>query len=318
MPANDPSPGAPAPSAAAVWTALGTVYLVWGSTYLAIRVTVNGLPPFLSAGLRFTCAAAVLAVVLGIRRPGALRVTPRQAAAAALVGLLLLCGGNGLVVLAETARVGVPSGVAALLVAVVPLLVVVLRAGTGDRPPAATLAGVLVGFGGLVLLVLPGRGVAAPLGGALLVVAAAASWSVGSFLSGRLPLPAYPFAATVYEMAAGGLALLTLAAGTGELSGFDPSAVPARAWAGLAYLLVAGSLVAFTAYVWLLHHAPLTLVSTYAYVNPVVAVALGALLLAEPVGPRMLIGGGIVVAGVALVVSTERPGRRPAPDHRTG
>ncbi|WP_229784217.1 EamA family transporter [Pilimelia anulata] len=305
-----------APGAGAVWAALATVYVVWGSTYLAIRVVVEDVPPFLSAGARFACAAGVLAVVLAARRAGALRVGGRELAACALVGVLLLVGGNGLVVLAETPAMGVPSGIAALLVAVVPLLVVVLRAATGDRPRAATVTGVLVGFGGLVLLVLPsGGGPAAPLGGALLVLVAAASWSTGSFAAGRLPLPADPFVATVYEMAFGGLGLLLLGLGTGEGVGFDPAAVSGRAWGALAYLTVAGSLLAFTAYVWLLHHAPLSLVATYAYVNPAVAVALGALLLAEPVGPRVLAGGAIIVLGVALVVSTERRRpRTPPPD----
>ncbi|NJP30520.1 EamA family transporter [Micromonospora sp. HSS6-12] len=290
------------------------VYVLWGSTYLGIRITVESLPPLASAALRFATAGLVLAVVLRLRRgPGALRVDWRQLRSAALVGVLLLAGGNGLVVLAESGPPGVavPSGIAALLVATVPLLVVLLRSVTGDRPGLATLGGVTVGFVGLVLLVLPTGGVGAvPLVGALTVVAAATSWSVGSFLSGRLSMPADPFVATVYEMFAGAAVLAVLAAGRGELRGFDPGAVTARSWWALAYLMVFGSLVAFTAYVWLLHHAPISLVSTYAYVNPVVAVALGALLVAEPVTPQVLLGGAVIVAGVALVVTTERPTRR--------
>ncbi|GAA2216949.1 drug/metabolite exporter YedA [Micromonospora olivasterospora] len=289
------------------------MYVLWGSTYLAIQVAVESLPALASAGLRFAAAAAVLGLVLRVRRgPGALRVDRRQLASAALVGVLLLAGGNGLVVLAESGPPGtaVPSGVAALLVAIVPLLVVLLRAATGDRPRFWTFAGVSVGFLGLVLLVLPPGGSAAvPLVGALTVVAGAACWSVGSLLSGRLRMPADPFVATVYEMIAGAAALTVLAACRGELRNFDPAAVTGRSWLALAYLMVAGSLIAFTAYVWLLHHAPISLVATYAYVNPAVAVALGALLAAEPVTAQVLLGGAVIVTGVALVVSTERPGR---------
>ncbi|MFI9640417.1 EamA family transporter [Micromonospora sp. NPDC051925] len=298
---------------ALIWTALILVYVLWGSTYLGIRVAVESLPPLGSAAVRFSGAALVLAVVLRLRRgPGALRVDRRQFGSAALIGVLLLAGGNGLVVLAESgpSGVAVPSGIAALLVATVPLLVVVLRTVTGDRPRGWTFAGVTVGFLGLVLLVLPrgGSGVV-PLVGALTVVAAATCWSVGSFLSGRLRMPADPFVATVYEMVAGAVVLIGLALTRGELRGFSPTQVTARSWLALVYLMLAGSVVAFTAYVWLLAHAPISLVSTYAYVNPVVAVALGALLVAEPITGQVLLGGAVIVAGVALVVTTERTRR---------
>ncbi|MFD6681192.1 MULTISPECIES: EamA family transporter [Micromonospora] len=306
---------------ALVWTALIVVYLLWGSTYLAIRITVETLPPLLSAALRFAVAGLILAVVLRLRRgPGALRVDRRQLGSVAVVGVLLLAGGNGLVVLAESGPPGVavPSGIAALLVATVPLLVVLLRSATGDRPPLWTFAGVTVGFVGLILLVLPGGGSGAvPLVGALTVVAATVSWSVGSFLSGRIRMPTDPFVATAYEMVAGSLVLALVAAGRGELADFHPAAVSTRSWLALGYLMVAGSLVAFTAYVWLLHNAPISLVSTYAYVNPVVAVALGALLVAEPVTPQVLLGGAVIVAGVAVVVVTERP-RRSGTGSRSG
>lgn len=299
-----------------VWTALVVVYLLWGSTYLAIRITVETLPPLLSATLRFAVAGLVLAVVLRLRRgPGVLRVRRRQLGSAALVGVLLLAGGNGLVVLAESGPPGValPSGVAALLVATVPLLVVLLRSATGDRPGVWTFAGVTVGFVGLVLLVLPAGGAdAVPLVGALTVVAGAAAWSVGSLLSGRIQMPADPFVATVYEMMAGALALAVIAAARGELGEFHPTTVSTRSWLALGYLMVAGSLIAFTAYVWLLQNAPISLVSTYAYVNPAVAVALGALFVAEPITPQVLLGGAVIVAGVALVVTTERPSRKGA------
>jgi drug/metabolite transporter (DMT)-like permease len=305
--------GPPPAGPALIWAALAVVYVVWGSTYLAIRVAVETMPSFLSAAARFAVAGVVLAAVLAVRRGrGSLRVGARELGASALVGVLLLAGGNGLVVLAESGPAGihVPSGITALLIANVPLIVVLLRAVTGDRPRLASVAGVLVGFAGLVVLTLPAGGVAAaPLAGSLIVVTAAVSWSLGSFGSGRLPLPRDPFVATVYEMLAGSLALALLGVGHGELRGLDLAAVSARSWWALAYLMVAGSLLAFTAYVWLLHHAPISLVATYAYVNPTVAVVLGALLLAEPVTPRVLLGGAVIVVGVALVVSTERPRR---------
>ncbi|WP_083672823.1 EamA family transporter [Micromonospora sp. CB01531] len=296
-----------------VWTALVLVYVLWGSTYLGIRVAVESLPPLASAAMRFAAAAGVLALVLRLRRgPGALRVDLRQLRSAALVGVLLLAGGNGLVVLAESGPAGValPSGIAALLVATVPLLVVLLRTLGGDRPRLWTFAGVALGFVGLVLLVLPTGGPGSvPMVGALTVVVGATCWSVGSYLSGRIRMPADPFVATVYEMVAGAAALTVLATVRGELRDFSPAQVTGRSWAALLYLMVAGSLVAFTAYVWLLHHAPISLVATYAYVNPVVAVGLGALFAAEPVTTQVLLGGAVIVAGVAVVVSTERPRR---------
>jgi drug/metabolite transporter (DMT)-like permease len=295
---------------ALIWAALAIVYGVWGSTYLAIRISVETLPPLLSAAARFAAAAGLLAVILRVRRGrGALRASRRQLRGAALIGVLLLAGGNGLVVLAESGPPGVavPSGITALLVAMVPLLVVVLRAVTRDRPRLPTVAGVIAGFVGLILLVLPADGAgAAPLAGALTVVVAATCWSTGSFLSGRIGLPADPFVATVYEMIAGAAALAVIGVGRGELRGLTFAAVSTRSWAALAYLVVAGSLVAFTSYVWLLHHAPISLVATYAYVNPVVAVALGALLVAEPITAQVLLGGAVILVGVALVVTTER------------
>ncbi|WP_055588956.1 EamA family transporter [Streptacidiphilus griseoplanus] len=288
----------------AVWGALAIVYVVWGSTYLAIRIAVETMPPFLSAATRFIAAGLLLAGLVAWRQgPGALRAGPRQLASAALVGLLLLLGGNGLVVLAETS---VPSGLAALLVAVVPVWVVLLRTATGDRPRAATFGGVLLGLAGLLVLTVPGLSGEVKLGGLAAVIGATLMWSTGSFFSARIPMPANPFAASAYEMVAGGLGCLALGLVRGEQHGLDISAVSTRSWLALAYLVVFGSLVAFTAYAWLLHSAPLSLVATYAYVNPVVAVFLGWLVLAEPLSWPIILGGAIVVAGVGVVVSTER------------
>ncbi|MFD8950374.1 EamA family transporter [Streptomyces xanthophaeus] len=288
----------------AVWTALALVYVVWGSTYLGIRIVVQTMPPFLSAGVRFITAALLLAAVVAWRYgPAALKATGTQLRSAALVGLLLILGGNGLVVLAETS---VPSGLAALLVASVPVWLVVLRAGTGDRPPLRTLGGVLLGLAGLAVLTLPGLSGEVRLSGVLLVLAASVLWSLGSFSASKLTLPDNPFSASAYQMLAGGLGGIVVGLLRGEQRGLDPAAFSTASWLALGYLVLFGSLVGFTAYVWLLRAAPLSLVSTYAYVNPVVAVALGGLILDEALTWPIVLGGAVVVAGVGVIVSTER------------
>ncbi|MDJ0384215.1 EamA family transporter [Streptomyces sp. G-G2] len=304
------SPGSPLdsrtrPVSAAVWAALAIVYVVWGSTYLGIRIVVETMPPFLSAGARFVCAGLLLAALVAWRGggPGALRVTRAQLGSAVAVGLLLVLGGNGLVVLAETA---VPSGLAALMVAAVPMWVVLLRLTAGDRPPSRTLGGVLVGLAGLAVLTSPGLSGEVRLWGVLSVLAGSLLWSLGSFSSSRLPLPGDPFAASAYEMLAGGAGALLVGLARGEQHGLDPADFSTRSWLALGYLVLMGSLVGFTAYAWLLQSAPLSLVSTYAYVNPVVAVALGALVLGEELTWPILVGGAIVVAAVCVIVSTER------------
>ncbi|MEJ8642639.1 EamA family transporter [Streptomyces sp. MS1.HAVA.3] len=288
----------------AVWTALALVYVVWGSTYLGIRIVVETMPPFLSAGARFITAGLLLAGVVAWRYgPAALIATRAQLGSATLVGLLLILGGNGLVVLAETS---VPSGLAALLVAAVPMWVVVLRASTGDRPPPRTLGGVLVGLAGLAVLTSPGLSGAVRLSGVLMVVVASVLWSLGSFSASKLTLPDNPFTGSAYQMLAGGAAAVVVGLLRGEQRGLDPAAFSTASWLALGYLVLFGSLVGFTAYVWLLQAAPLSLVSTYAYVNPVVAVALGALILDEALTWPIVVGGGIVVAAVGVIVSTER------------
>ncbi|MFD3324295.1 EamA family transporter [Streptomyces sp. NPDC058701] len=288
----------------AVWTALGLVYVLWGSTYLGIRIVVETMPPFLSAGARFITAGLVLASLVAWRYgPAALRATRAQLGSAVLVGLLLVLGGNGLVVLAET---DVPSGLAALLVAAVPMWLVVLRASSGDRPPLRTLAGVLVGLAGLTVLTAPGFSGEVRLTGVLLVLAASVLWSLGSFSASKLNLPGNPFTGSAYQMLAGGVGGVVVGLLRGEHRGLDPDAFSTASWLALGYLVLFGSLIAFTAYVWLLQAAPLSLVGTYAYVNPVVAVALGALVLDEALTWPILLGGAIVVAAVGVIVSTER------------
>ncbi|MFB7979476.1 EamA family transporter [Streptomyces vinaceus] len=302
--------GGPTPKSApraitgAVWTALALVYVVWGSTYLAIRIVVRTMPPFLSAGARFLAAGLLLLGLVALRYgPGALRATRRQAGSAVVVGLLLVLGGNGLVVLAETS---VPSGLAALLIAAVPMWLVVLRTATGDRPPLRTLGGVLLGFAGLAVLTAPGITGEVRLSGVVLVVVASALWSLGSFSASKLSLPDNPFTGSGYQMLAGGAGGIVVALVRGEHRSLEWASFSTASWLALGYLVLFGSLVAFTAYVWLLRAAPLSLVATYAYVNPVVAVALGALILDEALTVPILVGGAIVVVAVCVIVSTER------------
>jgi len=280
-----------------VWVALATVYVIWGSTYLGIELTGETIPPLFAVAVRFLCAAALLAGFTWWRRGrGAFRVTPSQLATAALVGVLLP-GANAILFVAEQ---HVATGLSALIIGSVPLWIVVLRITNGDRPPAAALASVLVGFAGLALLVRPGGG--APLWALLLVLGSSVMWATGSFLSSRLPMPRDSFAATTYEMLAGGLVLLPIGIAT---TSPHPSHFSGRSIFGFVYLVTFGSVVGYTAYVWLLDNAPLGTVATYAYVNPVVAIALGALVLHESLSWTVGLGAILVLACVAVVVRRE-------------
>ena len=281
----------------AVWANLASVYVIWGSTYLAIRVLVRTVPPLYGAGARFVVAGVLMLAFLGRRR--ALRVERRELLACALIGTLLAAGGNGLVTVAEQ---DVPSGLAALLVASVPLWIVLYRTAGRDRVAGATLLSVAIGFAGVALLLLPGsRPTGVPLGPSLVIVGAAASWGLGSFASQRLRLPADGLATTGWQMLFGGLVLMVSGLFAGEHIG-TPSGESAWAWA---YLVVIGSLVAYTSYTWLLRNAPISQVATYAYVNPIVAVILGALILDEDVGTATLAGSALIVASVAAIVRRE-------------
>jgi drug/metabolite transporter (DMT)-like permease len=281
-----------------VWVALATVYVIWGSTYLGIELTGETIPPLFAVAVRFLCAAALLAGFTWWRRgPGAFRVTPSQLATAALVGVLLP-GANAILFVAEQ---HVATGLSALIVGSVPLWIVVLRIGTGDRPPTAALASVLVGFAGLALLVHPSGG--ASLGYLLLVLCSAVMWAVGSYVTTRLPMPRDAFGATVVEMLAGGLLLLPIGV---IATSPHPSEFSARSIFGFVYLVTFGSVVGYTAYVWLLDNAPLGTVATYAYVNPIVAIALGVAVLHESLTWTVAAGALLVLACVAVVVRGDR------------
>jgi drug/metabolite transporter (DMT)-like permease len=300
-----------APPGWQVWTALGLVYVVWGSTYLAIRYVVTSLPPLLTAAGRFALAALVLATFLVVRRGiRALAASRRQYLNAAGIGLLLLLGGNGGVVLAEDQ--GLPSGLTALLIAAVPLWVVLLRAVGHDRPAGRTLIGVAIGFVGLAVLLGPGaRPEHVGVGPATLVVLSSVMWSVGSYLATRIDLPREPLVASVAEMVGGAIGLLIL--GLLRSERLDAGHVELSSVIALAYLVLFGSVVAFTAYSWLLGVAPVSKVATYAYVNPVVAVVLGALFVNEKVTATSVAGGLLTLLAVAVVVSEEGQRRRTEP-----
>jgi drug/metabolite transporter (DMT)-like permease len=235
-----------------------------------------------------------------------LRVTRRELLGCATVGLLLPVLGNGLVSVGE--NLGTPSGVTALLIAIAPLMIAVFRFASGDRPKPLSILGLLLGFAGLAYLVLVGRNTGGadriPVGAALIVLFASTCWAFGSWVQPRLTLPADAFVMTVHEMWIGGSILLVVGTLSGER--FHLGDYSAKTWVAWAYLVVFGSMVAFSAYVWLLGNAPISLVATYAYVNPVVAVALGALILDEPITSAVLVGGVVIVAAVAIVISVER------------
>jgi len=295
-------------SSIAIWSALGAVYLIWGSTYLAIAIAVQTLPPLFSAGLRFCLAGLVLLGFIAVRR--GLRVGREQLIGAAIVGLLLIVGGNGFVVLAERT---VPSGLTALIIASVPLWIVIFRRIAGDRIHVSTFIGVAVGFAGVAFLVVP-RGSSGEVdgGGLLLLFVATISWALGTFLSPRLRMPRDALLSTGIQQLAGGIVLVASGTAMGELAHLEPATWSTRSLLAMAYLVVFGSLVAFTAYSWLLQHASVSLVSTYAYVNPVVAVFLGALVLAEPITPSIVIGAAIIIAAVAFIVTREGARQRAA------
>ncbi|HEX6140213.1 MAG TPA: EamA family transporter [Candidatus Limnocylindria bacterium] len=312
----------PHPSTLSVAIALGIVYVVWGSTYLAIAYVVETLPPFLAAGARFLVAGGLLLAYLVAqdrwrrRRRNAPRLErPRlvEWRTALIVGALLLLGGNGMVMVAERT---VPSGIAAVIIATVPIWMSVFDALlTRRRPSLLAIGGLLVGVVGVAILLLPTDGVATidPFGIALLVVATV-SWAAGSLYARHGPLPRNDLLGTGMEQFAGGVTLALVGLAVGELGRTDLGAVSTASIIGLVYLVVFGSLVAFTAYVWLLNHVAVTTVATYAYVNPIVAVALGMLFRSEQLSLRTLLAAALIIgAVVAMVTGRPREAEEPGP-----
>ena len=323
------TPSAGRPSTLAVAAALGTVYVVWGSTYLAIAFVVESMPPLLAAGTRFLVAGLTLIAFLVARERWrrqrgtaieALRL-PRivEWRTAVVVGALLLLGGNGMVSIAEQT---IPSGIAAVIIATTPIWLSVFDALLTRRMPSLlAIGGLVVGLVGVAILLLPSTGLDAfdPVGIGILVLATV-SWAAGSLYARRGPLPPSQLLGTGMQQFAGGLLLLVAGVAIGEIGRFDPAAVTTSSLLGLAFLIVFGSLLAFTAYGWLLNHVAVTTVATYAYVNPVVAVVLGFAFRGETLTPRSLLAAGLIIGAVVAMVSgrprdAEETG--PSPDSAT-
>jgi len=300
-----------------VWARLVTVYILWGSTYLGIREAIRTIPPFLMGSARFLVAGGVLFLASARRGDrSADRIGWRQWRAAILIGGLLLVCGNGGVMWAEQ---HIPIGTPALLIATVPLWVVVVGfVAFRERVRVPESLGVLIGFGGIALLVsgwssAGGTGTAGhfDLIGVPVALFSAVCWATGSLSSRRAPLPARPLVSTAMQMLAAGAMLGVVGVASGELSGFHLSRVSLGSVVALGYLIVFGSLVAFSAYVWLLQNARISLIATYAYVNPVVAVFLGWVFLSEPVTATTALGGAVIVVAVAVIVSARRRAASP-------
>ncbi len=301
-----------------IWIALLTVYIFWGGTYLAIHFAVESVPPFLMAGTRFLLAGAILYVWR--RLAGDPAPTRGQWLRASVVGLLLLLGGNGLLSLAEQ---NVASGIASLIIGSVPLWMTTIEAlrPRGVRPNILGIIGLVIGFGGIALLVAPtlvgGNAANSHPLGIIILLFAAFFWSLGSIYSRTANLPASTLLSTGMEMLGGGAGLYLAGTLTGEWGQLALVHIAARSWLAMLYLVLLGSMAAYTAYSWLLRSAPVSLVATYAYVNPLVAILLGSLFAQETLTVHVLISAAIIIGSVVLINSARRA-RPPAPAVVTG
>ena len=292
------------------------LYIVWGSTYLGIAVAVRTIPPFFMAAIRFALAGAIL-LGWSMAREGRTFSLPsrREWRDSIIVGTLLLGTGMGFVSLGEKT---VPSGITALLIGMMPVWVAIFgRVFLGERLPALAMVGIAIGFAGVAILVGPsafgGSGALDPVG-LLAIIISPMSWAAGSlFASHRAILPSRPLVATGAQMLAGAAVLVVLGVVHGEVGQLHLDSITPDSIVALVYLTAIGSLLAFTTYGWLLRVAPLPFIATYAYVNPVVAVILGAVVLGEPIEPRTLVAGAVIVTAVALIVTTRGRMRTPAP-----
>jgi drug/metabolite transporter (DMT)-like permease len=289
-----------------IWIAIISVYLVWGSTYLAIRFAVQTMPPFLMASIRFLISGSLLYLIR--RTWGDPKPTCQEWRSASIIGIFLLVGGNGGVVWAEQ---WVASGVTALLVATAPLWMILIDMlyPNGRKPTLWVILGVMLGFVGVLILIHPFQSMDQgdiDLIGAVVLILASLFWSIGSLYSRHAKLPTSSLLGTGMEMLAGGGGLLLLGILSGELKQLSLTSISKESWLGLSYLIVFGSLIGFTAYTWLLRSAPTPLVSTYAYVNPIVAVLLGYVIAEEPLTFRILLATVLVVGSVALITITQQ------------
>ena len=299
------------PARSALILAFAAIYVIWGSTYLGIRIAVESMPPFLMASARFIIAGGLLFTALKFR--GARWPTAHQWWSNAIIGTFLLLGGNGLVVWAELT---IPSGITALLIGIGPLFIVLTEWAWpgGIRPTAITMSALLLGFAGVTWLAAPwetgGNGGLNP-AGITAILGACIFWSIGSIYSRHAKHGADPFLAASLQMLGGGGALSVVALLHGEFASFDVYAITPRGWGAFAYLIAVGSLVGFSTFVWLMKHSTPARVSTYAYVNPVVAVFLGWLILGEPITPRTIVASVIIVAAVAIITTEKSRAARP-------
>jgi drug/metabolite transporter (DMT)-like permease len=297
-----------------LWLAMATVYVIWGSTYLGIAIAIETMPPFLMAAFRFAVAGLLLLGWDVLRDPAARHLpTRRELLHSALVGILLLGIANGFVAFGEQT---VPSGIAAILIGMVPLWLALLGwVYYRDRLPRIVVVAIVVGFAGVALLLWP-AGVGAnsfDLVGVLVLIAAPIAWAHGSLLAARsASLPKRPLTASGLQMLAAAIFLVGEGLLTGEASQLHPETFSPASIAAVAYLIVFGSMLAYTAYGWLLRHAPISLVGTYAYVNPVVAVGLGTIFLHEEISPRTLLASAIVLGAVAMIVTARGRATRAA------
>ena len=304
MPSSE-TPAKRGPSTLALWTNLAVIYVVWGSTYFGIALAIRTIPPFLMASIRFAIAGLILVAFDLLRHPDARRMpTRRQVVDSAIVGGLLLGIGNGFVSLGEKT---VPSGIAAILIAMMPLWFALLGwLYLRQRLPRIVIGAIALGFLGTALLVWPaGEGANRfDVAGILILFLAPLGWAHGSIYSvSRAKLPPSPLTASGLQMLAGAAVTLVEAVAVGEPAQFDPSGISLESVLAIVYLVVFGSMLAYTAYGWLLRNAPLSLVGTYAYVNPVVAVGLGTVFLHESISVRTIVAAAIILVAVAIIVA---------------
>ena len=299
----------PAASRMQLAAAFAAVYIIWGSTYLAIRIGITEIPPFFLAGARYLITSAILYPLARAR--SAERPTRQHWVAALLLGALLPAAGNGFLTWAEQT---VPSGIAALLVTTVSLWMVILewvRPG-GTAPTSRTSVGLLLGFGGILLLVAPWQSTGrVNLIGAGVLMTGSLCWAAGSIASRHVKQPRLPLLRSAMQSLCGGIILFAFGSLTREASRLQFGAITHRGWLALAYLTVFGSIIGYSAYTWLLHAAPPARVATYAYVNPVIAILLGWMFAGEHLTPRMLVATAVIIAGVVMVIAA--PPRATAP-----
>jgi len=290
-----------------IWIALITLYIVWGSTYFGIKVAIETIPPFFHAGIRFLISGLIL--VIWQRAVGSEMPTRNQWISTFIVGNLLLLGGNGLVAWAELT---IPSGVAALIIGSVPLFLVVMEAirPNGVKPNWQSIVGLIIGFVGIFILVGPAEIAGSetrlnPLG-VIALLGACLFWAIGSIYSKSADLPKSTLMTTGAEMLMGSIGLFAISLITGELNGWNPAEVSTRSLIGLIYLITIGSIIGFGSYIWLLQNAPISLVATYAYVNPIVAVLLGYFFGNEILEPRIWLATAIIIGAVAFINSRSK------------